>query len=56
LTKAEADASLFMPDLVKDFKFSEGEAQTQPDPRCRWIFTGGELAGKTRLQNYLFAN
>jgi deoxyribodipyrimidine photo-lyase len=54
MTESELKASNFMPDLVNDFKFTIDEAKTLPDKRCRWEFTGGEIAGKARLQNYLF--
>ncbi len=50
-TKTEIDAMKFVPDLIKDFGFTQIPVE---DKRACLQFTGGEEHGLKRLEDYLF--
>ena len=50
----EAQAIEFLPDLVRDFNFTESEVESTPDARTCLDFKGGEKAALERVSHYLF--
>ena len=49
------EAAKFLPDLHKDFEFSQEEVNCGPDKRSVYEFTGGEDYGLKRVEEFIYS-